>query len=90
MFSANDSLLMADSALSTPIQYYLDEYVFKYNRRASKSRGLLFLRLIKQSVKMPPVTYKEIINQNHGLCLLKTPYSTKFAVEPITDIYYFL
>ncbi len=49
------------------MEYYLDEYVFRYNRRTSKSRGLLFLRLIEQSVKMPPVTYKEIINQNHGL-----------------------
>ncbi len=27
--------------------YYLDEYVFRYNRRTSKSRGLLFLRLIE-------------------------------------------
>ena len=48
------------------MEYYLDEYVFRYNRRTSKSRGLLFLRLIEQSVKMPPVTYKEIISQNHG------------------------
>ena len=47
--------------------YYLDEYVFRYNRRTSKSRGLLFLRLIEQAVKTPPVTYKEIIEQNHGL-----------------------
>jgi hypothetical protein len=28
------------------LEYYLDEYVFRYNRRTSKSRGLLFLRLI--------------------------------------------
>jgi len=48
------------------LEYYLDEYVFRYNRRTSTSRGLLFLRLIEQAVKMPPVTYKEIINQNHG------------------------
>ena len=46
--------------------YYLDEYVFRYNRRTSKSRGLLFLRLIEQAVKTPPVSYKEIIKQNHG------------------------
>jgi len=48
------------------LEYYLDEYVFRYNRRTSTSRGLLFLRLIEQAVKMAPVTYKEIINQNHG------------------------
>ncbi len=48
------------------MEYYLDEYVFRYNRRTSKSRGLLFLRLIEQAAKTTPVTYKEIISQNHG------------------------
>jgi len=48
------------------LEYYLDEYVFRYNRRTSTSRGLLFLRLIEQSVITLPVSYKEIINQNHG------------------------
>jgi len=48
------------------LEYYLDEYVFRYNRRTSTSRGLLFLRLIEQAVNTAPVTYKEIINQNHG------------------------
>ena len=48
------------------LEYYLDEYVFRYNRRTSKSRGLLFLRMIEQAVKATPVSYKEIINQNHG------------------------
>jgi len=48
------------------LEYYLDEYVFRYNRRTSKSRGLLFFRLIEQAVNTAPVSYKEIINQNHG------------------------
>ncbi|MCK4919393.1 MAG: IS1595 family transposase, partial [Bacteroidales bacterium] len=48
------------------LEYYLDEYVFRYNRRTSKSRGLLFLRLVEQAVNKAPVSYKEIINQNHG------------------------
>jgi len=48
------------------LEYYLDEYVFRYNRRTSTSRGLLFLRLIEQAVITEPVSYKEIINQNHG------------------------
>lgn len=46
--------------------YYLDEYVFRYNRRTSTSRGLLFMRLIEQAVRTAPVSYKKIINQNHG------------------------
>jgi hypothetical protein len=46
--------------------YYLDEYVFRYNRRTSNSRGLLFMRLLEQAVIAGPVTYDEIINENHG------------------------
>jgi transposase-like protein len=46
--------------------YYLDEYVFRYNRRASNSRGLLFLRLLEQAVITEPVTYRKIIKENHG------------------------
>lgn len=48
------------------LEYYLDEYVFRYNRRTSKSRGLLFLRLIEQAVIMAPVSYVRIISENHG------------------------
>jgi len=39
----------------THLDYYLDEYVFRFNRRTSKSRGLLFLRLIQQAVLVLPV-----------------------------------
>ena len=46
--------------------FYLDEYVFRYNRRTSNSRGLLFMRLVEQAVNTNPVTYENIINQNHG------------------------
>jgi len=46
--------------------YYLDEYVFRYNRKASNSRGLLFLRLLEQAVITEPVTYRKIIKENHG------------------------
>ena len=48
------------------LEYYLDEYVFRYNRRTSTSRGLLFYRLIEQGAISKPITYKEITNQNHG------------------------
>ncbi|NQZ30237.1 MAG: IS1595 family transposase [Oceanospirillaceae bacterium] len=43
------------------LDYYLDEYVFRFNRRSSKSRGLLFYRLLQQSVVTEPVTYNDII-----------------------------
>lgn len=47
--------------------YYLDEYVFRYNRRTSNSRGLLFQRLLEQAVNTAPITYDKVINENHGL-----------------------
>lgn len=46
--------------------YYLDEYVFRYNRRTSNSRGLLFLRILEQAVITEPVSYDKIIKENHG------------------------
>jgi hypothetical protein len=39
---------------------YLDEYTFRFNRRTSRSRGKLFLRLIEQAVSVGP-TSKQII-----------------------------
>jgi transposase-like protein len=37
------------------LDYYLDEFTFRFNRRRSKTRGLLFLRLIEQSLLIEPV-----------------------------------
>lgn len=42
------------------LSYYLDEYTFRYNRRKSNSRGLLFQRLVEQGVVHEPVEYKTI------------------------------
>ena len=35
--------------------HYLDEYTFRFNRRTSKSRGLLFHRLMCQAVSAEPI-----------------------------------
>ena len=40
---------------------YLDEFVFRFNRRTSLSRGMLFYRLIQQAVATAPVTYQSVI-----------------------------
>jgi transposase-like protein len=39
---------------------YLDEFVFRFNRRSSSSRGMLFYRLLQQAVVTKPVTYRDI------------------------------
>jgi len=42
------------------LDYYLDEFTFRFNRRTSRSRGKLFYRLIQQAVAIAPVTGMEI------------------------------
>lgn len=42
------------------LQYFLDEYTFRFNRRTSKSRGMLFYRLIQQAVRVEPVLVKDL------------------------------
>lgn len=39
------------------LDYYLDEYTFRFNRRTSRSRGLLFYRLLQQAVNTDPHPY---------------------------------
>jgi transposase-like protein len=43
------------------LQQYLDEFVFRFNRRSSPSRGLLFYRLLEQAVAHRPVSRREIM-----------------------------
>ena len=40
---------------------YLDEFVFRFNRRISSSRGMLFYRLLQQAVVTAPVTYEDVV-----------------------------
>lgn len=42
------------------LDYYLDEFTFRFNRRTSKSRGKLFYRLVKQSLEVPPLLISNI------------------------------
>ena len=43
------------------LDYYLDEFVFRFNRRTSQSRGLLFYRLVQQAVNTKPLKGSEIL-----------------------------
>jgi transposase-like protein len=42
--------------------YYFDEYTFRFNRRKSNSRGLLFYRLLQNAVRLEPITYDMIVS----------------------------
>jgi len=43
------------------LQAYLDEFAFRFNRRKSEFRGLLFRRLLEQCVQREPVSYKSLV-----------------------------
>lgn len=45
---------------------YLDEFVFRFNRRTSTHRGLLFLRLLQNSVLGEPLPYKKLVKHVRG------------------------
>jgi transposase-like protein len=47
------------------LDYYLDEFTFRFNRRKSRSRGKLFYRLVQQAVAVNPATYKMIVHPAH-------------------------
>jgi transposase-like protein len=42
---------------------YLDEFVFRFNRRTSNSRGLLFYRLLQQAMRTEPFTYADVVKK---------------------------
>ena len=43
------------------LQAYLDEFTFRFNRRRSRARGMLFYRLLEQAVQPPPRTYRSLV-----------------------------
>ncbi len=43
------------------LDYYPDEYTFRFNRRTSRYRGLLFYRLLEQAVTTEPAPYRSMV-----------------------------
>lgn len=60
---------------------YLDEYVFSFNRRNSRYRGLLFQRLLAQAVQGDPRTPSDLLG-NRALRAVKFPPSGQGGVRP--------
>jgi hypothetical protein len=55
------------------LQSYLDEFVFRFNRRKSRSRGLLFYRVLELAVGHDPVRYSDITAGQKPRTVLPTP-----------------
>jgi len=43
------------------LQYYLDEFTFRFNRRSSGARGMLFYRLVEHAVPIDNITTKQLL-----------------------------
>ena len=49
------------------LDYYLDEYTFRFNRRTSKSWGMLFYRLMQQAVATASTPYRQLVDGYHQM-----------------------
>ena len=50
------------SMVPAHLQSYLEEFAFRFNRRTSRSRGLVFRRLLEQAAITGPITEADITN----------------------------
>ena len=46
------------------LQSYLDEFVFRFNRRKSRSRGLVFYRVLELAVGHDPMRYRALVRHS--------------------------
>ena len=49
------------SVEDTQLQSYLNEFCFRFNRRRSRSRGLVFYRVLELAVGHDPVRYRDLV-----------------------------
>jgi transposase-like protein len=47
------------------LDYYLDEFTFRFNRRTSRHRGQLFFRLAQQAMAVEPAPYRSLVRHVH-------------------------
>lgn len=53
------------------LDYYLDEYTFRFNRRTSATRGLLFYRLMQQAASTPSTYYRNLLGGTEATAMAK-------------------
>ncbi len=52
---------------------YLNEFVFRFNRRHSRSRGMVFFRVLELAVRHDPVRNRDIIAGRRPRAVPPTP-----------------
>lgn len=59
--TGNDGISALSSVDSAHLASYLNEFVFRFNRRRSRSRGMVFYRVLELAVAHEPVRYKDLV-----------------------------
>src|SRR5258708_6345037 len=59
------------------LQSYLDEFTFRFNRRRSRSRGLVFYRVLELAAGHDPVRYHNIVAGKRPRKIPPTPPATR-------------
>ncbi len=65
------------SAADTHLPAYLNEFVFRFNRRRSHSRGLVFYRVLELAVGHEPVRYHDLVADPTPKAVPPTPPQTR-------------
>ena len=56
---------------------YLNEFVFRFNRRRSRSRGMVFYRVLELAVAHDPVRYRDLIGRPRPRAVPPVPPKTR-------------
>ena len=66
---------------------YLNEFTFRFNRRHSRRRGILFYRLLEQSIAADPIAYSSLIANPKATGPHHTPLSRPGRLVPVAAVY---
>jgi hypothetical protein len=67
------------------LDYYLDEFTFRFNRRKSMNRGKLFYRLVQQAVAIEPVPLDKILHPEKKQARKLPPRKTPATLRPASN-----
>jgi transposase-like protein len=59
------------------LPHYLNEFVFRFNRRRSRSRGLVFYRVLELAVDHDPVRYRDLVIDPQPMATPPVPPATR-------------
>ena len=68
------------------LDFYMDEFTFRFNRRKSTNRGKLFYRLAQQAIEIEPVTLDKILHPGEKHAAKLPPRKSPGKVEGMKQL----